>query len=572
MNLPAETMEDKLAGELFMRAAEQIAAIGVLVLLTSLSCSGIVVASEMAEPAGQQPTGQAGQQSQKQYEDRAEFDLATKIDQTSDPQARLVLLKQWRDRYPQSDFADERLRDFINTLAQLAPKDPAARIELLHKCVEALKSDPKDFRANYCVALWGPDVGGANPPRELVNNVESAAGTVLDVADDTFGASKKPAIMNDAMWSSSRNKAIAAAHNALAWGAASKKDTATAEDEYKASLQADPDQGTISVAYARLLIDDKNYAAGLFEYARAAQYAGPGPAVREDARAKLLDYVNKSYKALHGSADGAQQFLAQAMASALPPAELTIISPAELVEIKPQRQTPLPASPAELDALKKVRSDQQARNWDAQIADINSVLQNFGNSEYKNMLLDMGIQAAQNKGDYGQAVEFGEKAIAADPNNAEAHVRLAQAIALHLSESNGESDADKDQDIQKAQTYSKHALDLLNHDAASPWGVSSDQWPIYKKQLVGEAHDALGMAAAAARKYPEAIDEYRVGLRAYSNPIILTHLAQAYIDAKQFDEAIATDDEILAMAAVPDSEKQLAQKQKDAAAGLKENK
>jgi tetratricopeptide (TPR) repeat protein len=275
---------------------------------------------------------------------------------------------------------------------------------------------------------------------------------------------------------------------------------------------------------------------------------------------------------LHGSADGAEQFLAQALASALPPAELTIISPAELVEIKPQRQTPLPASPAELDALKKVRSDQQARNWDAQIADINSVLQNFGNSEYKNMLLDMGIQAAQNKGDYGQAVEFGEKAIAADPNNAEAHVRLAQAIALHLSESNGESDADKDQDIQKAQTYSKHALDLLNHDAASPWGVSSDQWPIYKKQLVGEAHDALGMAAAAARKYPEAIDEYRVGLRAYSNPIILTHLAQAYIDAKQFDEAIATDDEILAMAAVPDSEKQLAQKQKDAAAGLKENK
>jgi len=556
--------------KIFMRAGEQVVAIGVLSLVISLGCLGIVAASQIAEPTAQQPTGQGGQQNQKQYEDRAEFDLASKMAQTSDPQARLKLLKQWREQYPRSEFADDRLKEFISTLAELAPTDPSARVELMQKCGEVLKSDPKDFRANYCVAMWGPDVGGANPPRELVNNVESAAGTVLDVADDTFGASKKPAIMNDAMWSSSRNKAIAAAHNALAWGAASKKDTATAQDEYKASLQADPDQGTISAAYARLLIDDKNYAAGLFEYARAAQYAGPGPAVREDARAKLLDYVNKSYKALHGSADGAEQFLAQAMASALPPAEFTITSPADLVQINPGRQTPLPASQAELDALKKVRSDQQGHNWDAQIADINSLLQNFANTEYKNMLLDMGIQAAQNKGDSAQTVAFGEKAVAADPNNVEAYVRLAQTIALHLSESSGESDSDKNQNIQKVETYSNHALDLLNHDAASPWGVTSDQWPIYKKQLEGEAYDALGLAAEVGKKYPEAIDEYRVGLRAFSNPIILTHLAQAYIDARRFDEAMATDDQILAMTGAPDSQKQLAQKQKDTASGLKD--
>jgi hypothetical protein len=61
-----------------------------------------------------------------------------------------------------------------------------------------------------------------------------------------------------------------------------------------------------------------------------------------------------------------------------------------------------------------------------------------------------------------------------------------------------------------------------------------------------------------------------MGLRAYSNPIILMHLAQAYIDARRLDEAMATDDQILAMRGAPDSQKQLAQKQKDTASGLKD--
>jgi len=562
------TLGREIGVNIFCRTVERLAAIGAVVLLTTVGGAGIAVASPVQEPSDQQATGRAGQQSQKQYQDQGELDLSTKIAQTRDPQARLQLLKQWQDQYPQSDFADDRSKDFISTLVQLAPTDPAARVELIQKCQETLQSEPKYFEGNYGIALWGPEVGGPHPPPELVSRVESAAQAVLDGADEMFGASKKPAVMNDAMWSSSRNKAIAAAHNALAWAAESKKDTGTAENEFKSSLAADPDQGTISLAYARLLIDDKNYVPGLFEYARAAQYTGPGPSLRPDVRAKLLDYVNKSYNALHGSSDGADQFLAQTLASALPPAEFTIMSPAELVEIKPVRQTPLPASQAELDALKKVRSDQQAQNWDAQIADINSLLQSFTNTEYKNMLLDMAIQAAQNKGDYAQTVALGEKAVAANPNNTEAYVTLAQTIALHL----GESDPDKDQNIQKIETYSNKALDLLNHDAVSPWGVTCEQWPIYKKQLKGQAHDALGLAAEAAKKYPEAIDEYRAGLSACSNPTILTHLAQACIDAKQFDEAIATDEKILAMTAAPDSVKQLAQKQKDTAAKVKQNK
>jgi len=315
----------------FLRAGKSIAAAGVLALVTSFGCVDIAIAQSSAGQAGgQAAAGQAGQQPQKNYKDRAEYDLYSKITQTQDPKARLDLLNQWQDKYPQSDFADDRLKYFISTLAQLAPNDPTARQQLIQKCQDMLKKDPKYFLASYYIALWGPAVGGTNPPPDLQQQVDSAAHAVVDGVDDTFNASKKPANVSEQQWTTLKNQAVALAHNALAWEAASKKDTATAENEYKASLTANPDQGTVSAAYGKLLVDDKKYPEGLFEYARAAQYSGPGPAVAADARAKLLDYFNKAYKDFHGSSDGADQILSQAKTSALPPADLNITSAADI--------------------------------------------------------------------------------------------------------------------------------------------------------------------------------------------------------------------------------------------------
>lgn len=226
---------------------------------------------------------------------------------------------------------------------------------------------------------------------------------------------------------------------------------------------------------------------------------------------------------------------------------------------------PHPKSQKEVDALKKVQTDQQTQNWDAELTDINAVLENFPDTEYKSMLLDMAIQAAQNKGDYAQTVAFAEQAIQLDPNNIEAYVKLAETIALHTRE----NDLDKDQSLKKVDTYSHKALDLLKTGSTPPIGITADQWPAYKKQLEGQAHDAMGMADDVAKKFPESIDEYKAALAVYSNPIILTHMAKAYIDARQFDDAIATDDKVLAMAEAPADVKQFAQQQKDAATKMK---
>lgn len=240
----------------------------------------------------------------------------------------------------------------------------------------------------------------------------------------------------------------------------------------------------------------------------------------------------------------------------------------QAVAQQPAKQAgPHPKSQKEVDALKKVQTDQQAQNWDAELTDINYVLENFADTEYKGMLLDMAIQAAQNKGDYAQTVAFGEQAVQLDPNNVEAYVKLAETIALHTRE----NDLDKDQSLKKVETDAHKALDLLKAASTPPSGIPADQWPAYKKQLEGQAHDALGMADDVAKKFPEAIEEYKTALAVYSNPIILTHMAKAYLDAKQYDDAIATDDKVLAMSETdaPANVKQFAQQQKDAATKMK---
>ena len=120
-----------------------------------------------------------------------------------------------------------------------------------------------------------------------MTQVENAAHAFLAVAEDAFAAANKPANLPDSDWQKVKVARIGIAHNALAWAAASKKDYSTAENEYTQSLTINPDQGTTSAQYARMLYDEKNdkkIQDALFHYARAAQYTGPGPSLTVTGR------------------------------------------------------------------------------------------------------------------------------------------------------------------------------------------------------------------------------------------------------------------------------------------------
>jgi hypothetical protein len=290
-----------------------IIATGVIALCTSMGAWAQDAGAQQQPAAGQQAAGAT-----KNWKDRAEYDLYQKISQTQDAKARLDLLNQWQDKYAQSDYSDLRDQVYGITLGQLAQSDPASRQTVITKGSEILKRDPKNFRVAYVVALWGPAVGGNSPSPDLQGQVQTAAQAVIDNAPTAFDPSKKPASVNQADFDKAKNQSLAIAHNALAWVATTKNDKPTAENEYKASLEVNPEQANISALYGKLLVDDKKVPEGLFEYARAGQYAGPG-ALPEATRKQLLDYFNKAYKDFHGSPEGADQILNQAKTQALPP-------------------------------------------------------------------------------------------------------------------------------------------------------------------------------------------------------------------------------------------------------------
>lgn len=330
----------------FLRASRSAVAKGTFALVLA-SPVGVSIAMAQDAPAGQ-PAGQAGAAAgqapakQKNYKDRAEYDLFSKITQTQDPKARLELLNTWQDKYPTSDFKQDRLVYFVRTLSQLAANDPQARQQLLDKCKELLTLDPKSFEASYFITVWGPTVGGANPPADLQTQIETAAQAVISGADQNFSAAKKPQNMDAAGWEKAKNQVLGLAHKNLAYVAAAKKDYKTAENEYKESLTINPNQATVSYDYAKALQadsgtpDEQKYPTVLFEYARAAQYDGPG-SLPANARPTVLAYFNKVYAQYHGSADGADQVLNQAKAAALPPAGFTVPSANDLAKNQAQQ-------------------------------------------------------------------------------------------------------------------------------------------------------------------------------------------------------------------------------------------
>lgn len=354
-----------------MKARKPVMATSAAFALLLAGSTSSLLGAPQAAPA-QQPAAGGQAAPAKNYKDRGEYDLYNQaVQQAKDPKAQLQTLQTWQDKYPQTDFKTERLQLFINALRQLAPSDPAAAKQLIDRANELLKVDPKNFQGNYFIALWGPRTGGASPSPDLLSQVDTAAHGVLD------NLPPKPANMSDADWDKAKGAIQAVAHNALAWEDVQKKDNPGAENEYKASLQADPTQANVSAGYAKMLIDDKKddeIPLALFEYARAAQYDGPG-ALPADQRQKLMDYIKTQYTNFHGNTDGLDAMMAQAKTQPLPPDGFTIANANKLAQ-------------AEADKLNaRIGSDPQFKLWYA----IKQNLQDKGDTFFSSDVKDVEI-------------------------------------------------------------------------------------------------------------------------------------------------------------------------------------
>jgi tetratricopeptide (TPR) repeat protein len=274
--------------------------------------------------------GQAQQQKQPNWKDRAEYDLVQAIEAEKDPNKKIELLNQWKEKYPTSDFKITRLEKYVTTYAAAAN-----RAKALETAQEILNEDPKNTTAVYYINLL--IVTEPSPTPEKLALGEKAARGLLGSLDEVFAAEKRPAATPESAWKQARLDLEALGHRTLGWVAMQRKEYEEAERQLTQDLKIHPNDAEASYWLGTVILAQKKperQSDALFQFARAAAYDGPG-AIEPNTRKKILDYITRNYTTYHGEdPEGLRQLLALAKTNAFPPADFKILSADEIAEHK----------------------------------------------------------------------------------------------------------------------------------------------------------------------------------------------------------------------------------------------
>ncbi len=115
----------------------------------------VVVAPVVAQDAAKK---------EKKVKDQGEYDIFNAAGKETDPNKQLQLLQQWKEKYPDSDFKQERA-DTVAMAYDKLNKLP----EAIDAIQEAMAINPKDLTALQLLAkIAGGVLRNNNPPPELL--------------------------------------------------------------------------------------------------------------------------------------------------------------------------------------------------------------------------------------------------------------------------------------------------------------------------------------------------------------------------------------------------------------------
>src|SRR6266480_3196105 len=143
------------------------------------------------------------------------------------------------------------------------------------------------------------------------------------------------------------------------------------------------------------------------------------------------------------------------------------------------QKPPQPKSQKEVDALQAI---QKATTPDAQLKAIDNVLENFADTDYKLMLLEMGMQIAETKGDYAMTTTYAERTLEVDPKSIFALATLALEIVAHTRE----FDLDKEEKLVKAEKYANQAIQYSKDAPKTRPNLTDEQWTNVKKDIAAQ--------------------------------------------------------------------------------------
>ena len=194
-----------------------------------------------------------------------------------------------------------------------------------------------------------------------------------------------------------------------------------------------------------------------------------------------------------------------------------------------EAQAPVVAKQPQAKSQKEVEAIQamfNAPDADTRIAAAETLLTKFADTEFKAVALLMAAMSCQQKNDVERMMVYAERTLEADPNNYNAMLMLASAIAQRTRE----HDLDREEKLGQAEKHANNALAQIAKSPKPNPNVPDDQWEAAKKDMNAQAHEALGMAQAARKKYPAAISEYKLAteMAASPDPGTFLRLGDAY--------------------------------------------
>ena len=356
------------------RTYHRVAAIAIMGAVILTGTAQFAQAQATAAPAAQAPATPPapGAPPEKKYKDQGEYDIYNQTAKdVANPAAQLKDLETWTQKYPVTDYKDERLVYYFQ--AYQGTEQPAKVLEvgsqLMARDLKNIYSDPKTGPAQILNALYQLSVSLQKLPAPSAEQTaigEKAARQLQEMIPSFFA--NKPAGVADAVWTKARTDSEQAAKGALMYPlylaakpaadamnryAANKdpkKDTSecvTAEAASKKALEQFPESAAVAYQLGRALrcqqaASPEKVPQALYEFARAAAL---DPTLGGTMDPKTLNtYLDGAYNSFHGSLEGLDQLKTLAKASPLPPADLKIDSvtaialkkQAELVQKNPQ--------------------------------------------------------------------------------------------------------------------------------------------------------------------------------------------------------------------------------------------
>jgi tetratricopeptide (TPR) repeat protein len=191
---------------------------------------------------------------------------------------------------------------------------------------------------------------------------------------------------------------------------------------------------------------------------------------------------------------------------------------------------------AEEDAAYKAFQDTPVSDSKKRIETGEAFVQKYPQSRYLPIIYNGLTTAYFQTGQVQKMEEIGDKEIALKPDDVQVMAVLGQTIPRALSGST----PNPDQELEKAEKYSKRAIELTP-TIAKPPNLTDENFATAKNVTLAMAHSGLGLVYVRRGKFADAIPELEqsVKIDPQPDPVNYYLLGMANEKTSHFDDAVA---------------------------------